>query len=441
MDLSLELVLKILYALGIGILIGLERSLVPSGGSDLSGGKKEIKNSGKNADQSQTAEVLLGVRTFSILSLGGFSAGLIGSVYPPVAAVLVAGLIIFVFATYMRTRDEDPGITTEIAGVVCCGLGLLCYINPNAAGVLALIVTALLALKRFLTQAILSLKRIELMDTLKFLAIIIIILPLLPNKALDSYGAFNPYKVMFLVILISGIGYVGYFLTKFLGAEKGLGLTGLFGGLTSSTAVTAAMASRAKKTPGLTNPCALATIIANATMFCRVLVVVALLDWTLMLRLVWSLGTMTAVAIISILFLWFHSKSSQSKEQSETTEEINLENPFSLGPAIKFAFFFVAILFIAKIAKIYLGDKGLYLASMVSGLADVDAITMSIAEQTKGSFLAYNVGAIGITIAVVANGIVKSVIAIYSGGWHFGKLVGLILMGATIAGLAVLLIF
>ncbi len=441
MDLSLELVLKILYALGIGILIGLERSLVPSGGLDIFVEKNKTKNSGKNAALSQTADVLLGVRTFSILSLGGFSAGLIGSMYPTVAAVLVAGLIVFVFATYIRTRDEDPGITTEIAGVVCCGLGLLCYIHPHAAGVLALIVTALLALKRFLTRAIHSLKRIELMDTLKFLAIIIIILPLLPNQALDKYGAFNPYKVMFLVILISGIGYVGYFLTKFLGAEKGLGLTGLFGGLTSSTAVTAAMAGRAKKTPALTNPCALATIIANATMFCRVLVVVALLDYTLMLRLVWSLGTMTAVAIISILFLWFHSKSSHSKKNNETTEEINLENPFSLGPAIKFAFFFVAILFVAKVAKIYLGDKGLYLASMVSGLADVDAITMSIAEQTKGSFLAYNVGAIGITIAVVANSIVKSVIAVYSGGWHFGRTVGFILMTATIAGLCVLLLF
>ena len=92
-------------------------------------------------------------------------------------------------------------------------------------------------------------------------------------------------------------------------------------------------------------------------------------------------------------------------------------------------------------AKIYLGDKGLYLASLVSGLADVDAITLSIAEQTKSSQLAHTVGAIGITIAVVANSIVKSGIAIYSGGWRFGWPVGVILLGATCAGLGVLLIF
>jgi len=342
---------------------------------------------------------------------------------------------------YIRTREEDPGITTEVAAVVCCSLGMLCYSNPNEAGVIALLVTVLLSLKRFMEKALKNLKRIELIDTLKFLAIILILLPLLPNKTLDPYGSFNPYKVTFLVILISGISYVGYFLTKFLGAERGLGLTGLLGGLTSSTAVTVAMATQAKKVPTLCNPCALATIIANATMFARVLVIVAVLDIALMKQLVWSIGTMTFAAILAVLFLWIRSKSVQADEEGETSKEINLDNPFSLGPAIKFALFFVVILFIAKIAKIYLGDKGLYLASLVSGLADVNAITLSIAEQTKSTQLIHTVGAIGITIAVVANSIVKSSIAVYSGGWRFGWPVGVILLSATCAGLGVLLIF
>jgi uncharacterized membrane protein (DUF4010 family) len=267
-----------------------------------------------------------------------------------------------------------------------------------------------------------------------------IILPLLPNRDLDPYGAFNPYTVTFLVILICGISFVGYFLTKFLGAAKGLGLTGLFGGLTSSTAVTAAMAVEARKSPGLSHVCAFATVIANATMFGRVLVVVAILDRALLGSLVWSIGAMMGIAFFAAIYLWSISKNVQISGSSAAPAGISLQNPFSLWPAIKFSVFFITILFMAKIAKIYLGDKGIYIASLFSGLADVDAITLSIVQQTKAAQLAREVGAIGITIAVVANSLVKSAIAVYSGGWHFGRQVGLILTGATTVGLCVSLI-
>ena len=436
MDLPQEVFLEILYALGIGTLIGLERSITPRRTR-----KEHLPEGSAEEDGNpEFSDTLLGVRTFSILSLGGFMAALIGSEFPYVAPIIVAGLLFFIAAMYRFSSKDDPGITTEIAAVVCCGLGILCYIQPYAAGVLALLVTILLALKRFLNRAVTQLKRVELVDTLKFLTIILIILPLLPNKGIDPWGAFNPYKIMFLVILISGISFVGYFLTKFLGAEKGLGLTGLLGGLTSSTAVTAAMATQAKQYPSLVQPCAFATIIANATMFARVLVVVAILDWNLMLRLLWSIGAMTIAAAAAVLVLWIRSNRQSKKNGEGASEAIRLSNPFSLGPAIKFALFFVGILFVAKFANIYLGDKGLYLASLVSGLADVDAITLSITEQTQSGQLTSLVGAIGITIAVVSNSIVKSGIAIYSGGLRFGGLVSTVLLGATGIGLGVLLI-
>ncbi len=433
MDLSITIILKIIYALGIGVMIGLERSLIPK--------LKEVCDPGKNGNLAfpELPDTLLGVRTFSILSLGGFAAALIGSVMPWVAPVIIAGFVVAIIAMYFHVGNEDPGITTEISAIVCCGLGFLCYTHSHEAGVLALLITILLALKRVMPRLLLKLRRVELTDTLKFLVIILIVLPLLPNRALDPYGAFNPYKVMFLVILISGISFVGYFLTKFLGAERGLGLTGLFGGLTSSTAVTAAMATQARQAPAITNACAFATIIANATMFGRVLVVTAILDWTLMTRLAWSIGVMTAAACLAVAVLWIRSQKDTSRDEN-ASKEISLKNPFSLGPAIKFALFFVGILFAAKIAKIYLGDKGIYLASLVSGLADVDAITLSIIEQVKTSQLMHGVGAIGITIAVVSNSVVKSGIAIYLGGWKFGLRVGTILMGATMAGLAVLMV-
>lgn len=436
MDLPVKVFLEILYALGIGVLIGLERSIQPPGVAAAATEGDVAKQDSQGIEFSDT---FLGIRTFSILSLGGFLTALIGSEYPYVAPILMAGLVFFIAAMYRVSSKDDPGITTEIAAVVCCGLGMLCYIQPYAAGVIALLVTILLALKRFMNKAVTKLKRVELLDTLKFLTIILIILPLLPNKGIDPWGAFNPYKIMFLVILISGISFVGYFLTKFLGAEKGLGLTGLLGGLTSSTAVTAAMATQAKQYPSLIQPCAFATVIANATMFGRVLVVVAILDWQLMLKLLWSIGAMTIAASLAVLVLWFRSTHQKSNNGEDASEAISLSNPFSLGPAIKFALFFVGILFVAKFANIYLGDKGLYLASLVSGLADVDAITLSITEQTKSGQLSHIVGAMGITIAVVSNSVVKSCIAIYSGGWRFGAVVSAILLGATGIGLGVLM--
>jgi len=437
MDLNPDLLLKILYALGIGVLIGLERSMIPpfTSSCEATGIPRAPKT---HPDPPELPDTLLGVRTFSILSLGGFSAALIGNINPAVAWVMVAGLVAMIISMYFHSSHEDPGITTEIAAVVCCGLGFICHAHPHAAGVLALLVTVMLALKRYMAATLMQLKRVELTDTLKFLAIILIILPLLPNRALDPYGAVNPYKIMFLVILISGISFAGYFLTKFLGPEKGLGLTGLFGGLTSSTAVTAAMSAQARQTTDLKGPCAFATIIANATMFGRVLVVTFILDQALARHLFWSIGAMTLVALIAVIWLWLGAKNR--KPETGAAQELHLKNPFSLGPALKFSVFFVGILFAVKIAKIYLGDTGLYLAALVSGLADVDAITLSIAQQTKAVQLARETGTIAITIAVAANSVVKSGIAVYSGGWRFGILVGAVLMGATLAGLCVLMV-
>jgi uncharacterized membrane protein (DUF4010 family) len=440
MNLPLDLFYKILYALGIGVLMGLERSIMApmKSGADSCG--KEGNDDQPASPVTQPPDPLLGVRTYAILSLGGFSAALIGEKFPAAATVIVAGMVACIIAMYWWSCHEDPGITTEISAVMCCCLGMLCYIHPHAAGVLALMTTVILAMKPFVAKTLKQLKRVEFTDTLKLLIIIMIILPMLPNRDLDPYGAFNPYQVTFLVILICGISFVGYFLTKFLGADKGLGLTGVLGGLTSSTAVTAAMAVEAKKSPGLIHACAFAAVIANATMFGRVLVVVAILDRALLANLIWSIGVMMAIAFCAAFSLWSISKTIQISGNSTATAGISLQNPFSLEPAIKFSIFFVFILFIAKIAKIYLGDKGLYLASLFSGLADVDAITLSIVQQTKTAQLAHDVGAIGITIAVVANSLVKSAISVYSGGWLFGWRVGLILIGSTAAGLCVSLI-
>ncbi len=430
---DIEFLIKTAYALGIGILIGLERS---------TGNASDREDRGKTVFEKKRAtdsEELIGIRTYSILSLAGFTSAVIGEKFPGLAPVITGGAVVLILLMYYRNREPDYGITTELAAIATCGLGAICYFNPQISGVIALIITVLLASKRFTKKAVERLKRVEVTDTLKFLVIIIIFLPILPDRTFDPYNAFNPYKVAFLIILISGISFVGYFLTKFLGTEKGLGLTGFLGGLASSTAVTASMSNHVKANPGLSGPCAFAVVLANATMFARVLVIVAILDRSLAYRLVWPIGTMTLAASLSVIFLWKRSQR-RSGVKGETSKQLVLSNPFSIGPAVKFALFFVVIIFLARIAREYLGNSGLYLASMISGIADVDAITLSIAQETGKMNLDYGTGAIGITIAVVASSITKSGIAFYSGGMRFGILIGAILLLSTSAGLAVILL-
>ncbi|MBN1946723.1 MAG: MgtC/SapB family protein [Bradymonadales bacterium] len=381
-------------------------------------------------------EEIVGVRTFTVLSLVGLAGALLAERYGLVAPVMLAAVSLLVLAMYWRVSHLGEGITTELAAIGTCGLGMLCRFNPHTAGVLAILLTAILASKRFTRKTVAKMKRMELAATLKFLAVILIVLPLLPNRPLDPYGAFNPYKVGLLVVLISGISFVGYFLTRILGAQRGLGITGILGGLTSSTAVTAAMSAEAKQNRSLHSICAFSTLAANATMFVRVLVVVAVLDRLLVMRLAWSVGAMALVAAISAVVLWLIATRSARAER-EGRQQLRLKNPFSLGPALKFAAFFAGIIFLAKLATMYFGDSGLYAASALSGLADVDAITLTIAEQARDGSLVREIGAIGITIAVVSNSLVKSGIAIYSGGWRFGRIVLLCLGLATIVGLGV----
>ncbi len=423
-----DVFVQLIYALCIGVLIGLERSLGIVGEHQTEGCDSP-KNEGPTDD-------FPGIRTFAVLSLVGFAAAIVSEKYDFVAPVVLVSVAILVVAMYVTQKEFGTGITTEAAAIGTCALGMLCRVNHSIAGVLALVLTVLLALKPFTRTAITKVRRVELTDTLKFLAVILILLPLLPNRALDPWGALNPYKVGVLVVLISGISFVGYFLTRILGAQKGLGLTGALGGLTSSTAVTAAMAAEAKAHPELRSVCAFSTVIANATMFARVLVVVALLDRLLVQSLLWPVGAMALVAALAAAVLWVSASKSEKLAPGKGFE-IEHKNPFSLSPALKFAGFFVAIIFVAKLATTYFGDRGLYIAAALSGLADVDAITLSITEQTVSGELARNIGAIGITIAVVSNSIVKTCIAFYSGGWVFGRLVALCLGIATAAGLVV----
>ncbi|HNV68051.1 MAG TPA: MgtC/SapB family protein [Candidatus Ozemobacteraceae bacterium] len=432
MELTAELVTQGAYALGIGILVGLERSVFDQPVPDESTESEAIEE--KESSELEGGEPS-GVRTFSTFSLVGFAAAAVNVHVPFAGPVILAGLVLLVLALYRHTLVRSPGMTTEAAAIGTAVLGAMCHSNPHFAAVLAVVLTGILSSKQFMHETIRKMRRVEVTDTLKFLVIILIIVPLLPNRPLDPWGAVNPYKIGWLVVLISGISFVGYFLTRIMGAQKGLGLTGLLGGLTSSTAVTAAMAEESTAAPQLKAICAFATVVANATSFLRVLVMVVILDLTLAKQLAWSIGGMALTAVVAAILLWMAASRDKVTEIKEREGQVKLKNPFALTPALKFAAFFVLIIFVSKVAREKLGNAGIYLAAAFSGLADVDAITLSMAEQTGNGSLESSVAVLGITIAVVSNAVVKSGIAMFTGSRDFGRLVALSLGAAVIVGL------
>jgi uncharacterized membrane protein (DUF4010 family) len=265
--------------------------------------------------------------------------------------------------------------------------------------------------------------------TLKFAVITAIILPVLPNQ---SYGpppldVFNPYKAWLMVVLISGISFLGYMLIKIVGARQGIGLTGLLGGLTSSTAVTLSFAQRSQDQRELARPFALAITSAWAVMFIRVVVAVAALNVSL-LRVLWlPLAASAAVGLTYCAYLYLSQRSDEKGD-------VAFSNPFELGPAVKFGLLYMAILVVAKAAQTYLGDTGVYISSIVAGAADVDAITLSMAELSRaGGGLDLRTAAQAIVLAAMSNTITKGgiVLAVGASTLRRALLPALVLMPVT----------
>lgn len=240
----IDIVLKFLIALAIGALIGIER---------------ERKQVNKNE--------FAGIRTFILIALFGILSAYINEIYSNFLVISFLGLMVLVCLSYMVStrKTGDIGITTEVVALLTFILGALCYTDEGIriAPIFAIIITALLAAKSYIHKFVRKISEKEMINTLKFLIIAFVILPLLPDQTMGPLDVFNPYQIWLVVVFISAISYAGYILMKLIGAERGLGLTGIVGGLVSSTAVTTAMASRVKESEFIIRAAVFAVIIAS----------------------------------------------------------------------------------------------------------------------------------------------------------------------------------
>ncbi|HDQ73210.1 MAG TPA: DUF4010 domain-containing protein [Chloroflexi bacterium] len=380
-------------ALAIGFLVGLQREYA-YGGPDR--------------------EIFAGIRTFALMSLIGCTAALVAEVLEApwafISIFTVLGLLIAVAHSIDAWRG-GVGLTTEVSAIATILAGALCYWEYlSLAAALAVATTVLLSLKFETERFVQQITREDLYATLKFAVITVIILPVLPNQTFGPppLDVLNPYKIWLMVVFISGISFSGYILVQIVSPRQGIGLTGLLGGLASSTAVTLSFSERSQREKDLTKPFALAIIVAWTVMFARVLVAVGTLNSAL-LREIWM--PMLASALVGLGYCVYLYLSQRTSSEGG----VDISNPFELGPAIKFGLLYALILLISKAAQTYLGDTGLYISGFVSGLADMDAITLSVTELSNTGSIELTTAARTIVLAAMANTITKGSIVFTSG--------------------------
>lgn len=414
-DPSTQLLIESALAMGIGLFIGLEREhhfVAPEPSFPVTA--EFISETPKPAN------TILGVRTFAILAILGWSCSYLApsSAWFPAAAFLVVGALVGL--QYMRAVNEGLGLTTEFAALVTFVLGMIVHLDRVLAVTLALGTTLLLLSKPWTRLLIPRLRRVELTATLQLLIVLAIVLPLLPAEPSDPWMVLSPRKIGLFIVLIAGISYVGYFLNRILGKRRGAGVTGIVGGLASSTALTGAMAEEARRDAAMILPAQFSVFLANFVMFARVLVVTAVLNRAVALALVLPLGAMGMVMLGGALWKWRVLRVGDGKSIKESGKEIKLTNPFALVPALKWGVILCVVLVISKVAQNVLGDRGLLMTAAASGLADVDPITLAVSREASAGTIRSSIATLAITIAVMANTAVKAGIAWFTGGREFG---------------------
>jgi len=432
-----ELYASLGMALGVGLLVGLQR-----------------EQSTADDPPEQKRFVLGGIRTYAIFALSGALSALLARQFGPwVIVVTFAGLmtpLAIAYADDVRAGRER-GITSETAFISVFLLGALALspgVIPELKHRLLIVasvgvaLTSLLALKGPLHEIVAKISSDDIYATIKFAVVAIIVLPILPDVGYgphEKLKVFNPYKIGWMVVLIAGISFTGYLAIRILGPGKGLGITGLLGGLASSTAVTLAFSGRSKQEPAIAHACALGVVLANSIMPLRVIASVAIVNPALTRSVAVPMGAISLAGFIAALVIYVRGEKTAAESGG-----VKLTNPFKLASAVKFGLLFAAILFVCKLATLPQSNAGIYVAGLLAGTTDVDAITLSVANLVKEGTLVAQAAATTILLAVASNSIVKMGMAISLGGPGFRNKVG-VTFGAMLAcgaaGVAVMWIF
>jgi uncharacterized membrane protein (DUF4010 family) len=367
-------------ALGLGLLVGLQRESV--------------------------ASRLAGVRTFPLITILGtvcaLLAGSFGGWIIALGLLALAGLIFTGKMIEFKDREPDPGLTTEIAMLLMFGVGAYLVTGYKEVAIaLGGGVAVLLHLKGQLHGLVARLGENDLKAIMQFTLISLVILPVLPDRTYGPYAVLNPRQVWWMVVLIVGISLGGYIVYKFFGAKAGIGLGGILGGVISSTATTVSYSRRASRFPGSSRLAAIVIMIASTVVFARLLLEVAVVQPSF-LRVVGP-PLLLMLMLLSMLSAWIWYRGRH--EQNEMPVQ---ENPSELKSAVFFGLIYALALFAVAAAKERFGNQGLYLVAALSGLTDVDAITLSTSQLVGAGILNPEDGWRLVIMATLSNLIFKA---------------------------------
>lgn len=409
---DLVLLRQIAVALVMGLLVGAEREF---------------------SAHEQATKHFAGVRTFPIIGIvGALAMHLTAGLGPWLFAAVTVGLGAMLVASHVveRRAQADVGVTTEMAALAVFLIGALAARGEEAlAVILGVTITMLLSLKPFFTRVTAKVQREDVAATLKFLIIVVVVLPLLPDVDLGPFGGFNPRTVWKFVVLVSAIAFAGYVLVKVAGARRGLVLTALLGGLVSSTAVTLTFSSRSKEQPALSRTLVMGIVLASTAMFVRLAVAIGVWNRALLPAVAVPLGAMGMVTAGAALVLWLRGRG-----ETAPPEAVAVKNPFELGTALKLGALVAVAMFAARAGQHYFGNAGVYASGVLAGVSDVDGITLTMAELSKRGSVALPVAARTVMFAVMTNTVVKGGMAVVVGARAVGRSVAVAFLLALAAG-------
>ena len=408
-----EALSRLTVALAIGLLVGLERGWQT-----------------RDAEDNRRAA---GFRTFAL-------SGLLGGVTGLIALKTSAAVIGWVFLGYMgafaafhwlEARSEGrASVTSVVAGMLTFLLGTMAVVGDLQLAIACAVgMTVLLALREPLHRWINSLSWQEIRAVLTLLAMSFLLLPLLPNRPIDPWNAINPHRIWLLAIMIATISFAGYVAVKALGNRLGVFMAAGAGGLASSTATTLALARLAREHPSSSGLLSAGILVASGVMMLRTGAIALALNGALFSPLIPALLTAAAVLGIGAAVLWFRSVQQE-------TPDLQIANPLEIGTAIKLAALLAAVMLAAELVRRIFGGIGVLVVAALSGVADVDAVTISMARMAGGD-VDPNTAAHAIMIAIAVNTVSKTIVAGSVGNRKVGFLVGGISAAALAAGLAV----
>ncbi|HAS62506.1 MAG TPA: hypothetical protein DCS35_07930 [Vibrio sp.] len=380
-----------------------------------------------------------GIRTFSLVGLLGGLVGILAQHYSPllIGFALIALVILACIAFIIQQKkSEDISITGVVSLIVTYVLGALAVTGEVVLAAAAAVITAVvLDNKKELHQALQKLQEYELDAALRLLLISIVLLPLLPNQTFGPWNALNPYEIWWMVVLIASISFVGYFAIKIGGAKRGILFTSVFAGLSSSTALTLQFSHLSREQPNMSPLLASGILISCGTMFPRLLIVLTVINPQLV-KLLWPIVLSMMVALyLPAWWIWRTSDISTVEQPNQKS------NPLALQSALFFGVVLAAIMLLSHALSDWFGSTGTLILAALSGITDVDAISLALGRQSTQS-LTVTTAALGIIIAASVNTIVKMGMVVSIGDKQLWKRVAPVMISCVgVGGLMFLAVY